>query len=225
LNYTYDQLDNPLKPTSGYRLQSMNEFAGLGGDVRYASAELAGYYFYPLMEGFVVKFKGTGGHMVGWGGEEVPILDRFFKGGESFRGFARSGIGPRMERQISSSTGFGTTDAIGGQTYAIGTVEVSFPVGLPEEFGVSGSVFTDFGTLFNAPEKDRAPDDSPVKYCNNYGTTVCDVFDTAEFRASAGVGLTWDSPFGPLRIDVAYPFLKADYDKVEYFRFGIATKF
>jgi outer membrane protein insertion porin family len=44
-------------------------------------------------------------------------------------------------------------------------------------------------------------------------------------RASAGAGLTWDSPFGPLRVDVAYPFLKADYDEVEYFRFGIATRF
>jgi outer membrane protein insertion porin family len=222
LNYTYDQLDNPLKPTSGYRLQSLNEFAGIGGDVRYASTELAGYYFYPLMEGFVVKLKGTGGHMVGWGGEDVPILDRFFKGGESFRGFARSGIGPRMERQVPIGS-FGSTDAIGGQTYAIGTVEVSFPVGLPEEFGVSGSVFTDFGTLFNAPENDRTPDVG--KDCENFTTGTCDVFDTAELRASAGVGLTWESPFGPLRIDVAYPFLKADYDKVEYFRFGIATKF
>src|SRR5688500_2685865 len=125
LNYVYDQLDNPLKPTSGYRLQSMNEFAGLGGDVRYAGTEAAGYYFYPLMEGFVVKVKGTGGYMTGWGGEEVPILDRFFKGGDSFRGFARSGIGPRMERQVSG-TPTGSTDAIGGQTYAIGTVEVSF---------------------------------------------------------------------------------------------------
>jgi outer membrane protein insertion porin family len=221
LNYTYDQLDNPLRPTSGYRLQSMNEFAGIGGDVRYASTEAAGYYFHPLMEGVVVKVKGTAGHMVGWGGEEVPILDRFYKGSDSFRGFARSGIGPRMERQVSS--GIGSTDAIGGQTYAIGTVEVSFPVGLPEEFGVSGSVFTDFGTLFNAPENDTDP--VAPKTCGGSGTVTCDVFDTAEMRASAGVGLTWDSPFGPLRFDVAYPFLKADYDKVEYFRFGIATKF
>jgi outer membrane protein insertion porin family len=221
LNYVYDQLDNPLKPTSGYRLQSMNEFAGIGGDVRYVSTEAAGYYFYPLMEGFVMKLKGTAGYMTGWGGEDVPILDRFFKGGESFRGFARSGIGPRMERAVSSGTG--STDAIGGQTYGIGTVEVSFPVGLPEEFGVSGSVFTDFGTLFNAPE-----DDTPApagKSCGGVLGGTCDVFDTPELRASVGAGLTWESPFGPLRFDVAYPFLKADYDKVEYFRFGVATKF
>ncbi|HEY7764103.1 MAG TPA: BamA/TamA family outer membrane protein, partial [Aestuariivirgaceae bacterium] len=155
------------------------------------------------------------GHMEGWGGKEVPILDRFFKGGDSFRGFARSGIGPRMERR----GGGGDTDAIGGQSYGIGTVEVSFPVGLPEEFGVSGSVFSDFGTLFNAPEKDEVDPSCPS------AGTVCKVFDDPKLRASAGAGLTWDSPFGPLRVDVAYPFLKADYDEVEYFRFGIATKF
>jgi outer membrane protein insertion porin family len=84
-------------------------------------------------------------------------------------------------------------------------------------------VFSDFGTLFNAPEEDRLPGGG--KFCDGSSTPTCDVFDTAEFRASVGAGLTWDSPFGPLRFDVAYPFLKADYDKVEYFRFGIATKF
>jgi outer membrane protein insertion porin family len=174
------------------------------------------------MEGFVMKLKGTGGYMTGWGGEEVPILDRCFKGGESFRGFARSGIGPRMERQVT--TGKGDTDAIGGQTYAIGTVEMTFPVGLPEEFGVSGSVFTDFGTLFDAPEGDATP--RVGKQCiGGPSATKCDVYDTAELRASVGAGLTWESPFGPLRVDVAYPFLKADYDEVEYFRFGIATRF
>jgi outer membrane protein insertion porin family len=225
LNYTYDQLDNPLKPTSGYRVQSMNEFAGIGGDVRYVSTEAAGYFFYPLMEGVTAKLKGTAGYMTGWGGKDVPILDRFFKGGESFRGFARSGIGPRMEREAPAGF-FGGTDAIGGQTYAIGTVEVSFPVGLPEEFGLSGSVFTDFGTLFNAPENDEGPFDPVNNTCASPPDPVlCDVFDTAELRASVGAGLTWESPFGPLRLDVAYPFLKADYDKVEYFRFGIATKF
>ena len=84
-----------------------------------------------------MKLKGTAGHMEPWLGDDVPILDRFFKGGDSFRGFARSGIGPRMERS-TTGTFSGDLDAIGGQTYAIGTVEVNFPVGLPEEFGVSG---------------------------------------------------------------------------------------
>jgi outer membrane protein insertion porin family len=219
--YIFDLLDNPLRPTSGFRFQGDSEVAGLGGDVFYASGELAGYYFYPLLEGFTLKLKGTAGHMLPWAGEEVPILDRFYKGGDSFRGFARSGIGPRMERSSSSGSFSDELDAIGGQTYAVGTVEFFFPVGLPEEYGVSGSVFSDFGTLFNAPEK--TVDAPPGEDCGGDGK--CKVFDTSELRASVGAGITWESPFGPLRFDVAYPFLKADYDEVEYFRFGIGTKF
>jgi outer membrane protein insertion porin family len=219
--YIYDLLDNPLRPTSGFRMQADTEVAGLGGDVFYAGGELAAYYFYPLMEGITLKLKGTGGHMEPWPGEEVPILDRYYKGGDSFRGFARSGIGPRMERSSSSGSFSDELDAIGGQTYAVGTVEVYFPVGLPEEYGVTGSVFSDFGTLFNAPEKTVAP--PPGEDCGSDGK--CKVFDTAELRASVGAGITWESPFGPLRFDIAYPFLKADYDEVEYFRFGIGTKF
>ena len=78
-------------------------------------------------------------------------------------------------------------------------------------------MFTDFGTLFNAPEKSVAS--------ANCTGGVCNVFDTPELRASVGAGITWKSPFGPLRFDLAYPFLKADYDQVEYFRFGLGSSF
>ena len=55
--------------------------------------------------------------------------------------------------------------------------------------------------------------------------TECEVHDTMAFRLSVGAGLIWDSPFGPLRVDVAYPLLKADYDEEELFRFSVGTRF
>jgi outer membrane protein insertion porin family len=214
--YTYDDLDNPLKPTKGFRAQLTGDLAGLGGDVYYASAEASAWWFQPLVsDGIVLKLEGNVGHMEGWNGKDVPIQDRFFKGGDSFRGFARSGVGPRMLNGAS-----GNIDAIGGQTYALGTVEVTFPVGLPEEFGIEGAVFSDFGTVFNAPEDTILAGAPGCPGVNN-----CDVFDTATFRASIGAGLIWQSPFGPLRFDVAYPILKADYDDKEWFRFSIGTRF
>jgi outer membrane protein insertion porin family len=214
--YTYDDLDNPLKPTKGFRAQLTGDLAGLGGDVYYASAEASAWWFHPLInDGIVLKLEGNVGHMEGWNGEEVPIQDRFFKGGDSFRGFTRSGVGPRMLNSAS-----GNIDAIGGQTYALGTVEVTFPIGLPEEFGIEGAVFSDFGTVFNAPEETLA---AGTPDCT--GAVACTVFDTATFRASIGAGLIWQSPFGPLRFDLAYPILKADYDEKEYFRFSIGTRF
>ena len=92
---TLDDLDNPLKPSSGYRIQTTGEVAGLGGDVHYGSVDAAAYYFMPLLfDGVVLKLKATGGQIMGWNGEDVPILDRFFKGWRLWlRGFMRAGIG------------------------------------------------------------------------------------------------------------------------------------
>jgi outer membrane protein insertion porin family len=142
------------------------------------------------------------------------VQDRFFKGADTFRGFSKAGIGPK---QIGND---GEMDSIGGQTYAIGTIEATFPVGLPESWGIQGAAFTDFGTIFGAPEDSvLAGSDG----CTN--VTGCTVFDDVSFRASIGAGLIWTSPFGPLRFELAYPLLKESYDDKEYFRFSIGTRF
>ncbi len=194
--YVFDNLDNPVDPTSGFRGQVAVDFAGVGGDVHYVKTEVAGYYFHPLfMEGMTLKLKATGGYIHGWSGDKVKINDRFFKGGPSFRGFEVAGVGPRDAAD----------KYLGGQAYAIGTVEVLFPLGLPESLGLTGSVFSDFGTVFDAPE-------------TNLG-------DKPKLRASVGAGVIWKSPFGPLRLDVAYAVKKASYDKDELIQFGVGTKF
>jgi outer membrane protein insertion porin family len=109
------------------------EVAGLGGDVEWAKIDASGHYFMPLLfDGVVLKLEGNAGHIEPFpGGDKVPILDRFFKGGDTMRGFMRSGIGPRMRNEFN-----GELDSIGATTYAIGTVEVNFPLGLPEAFGL-----------------------------------------------------------------------------------------
>jgi outer membrane protein insertion porin family len=216
VSFIYDTLDNPLRPTTGVRLELSEEVAGLGGDVYYFNSEVEGHYFRPLFfEGVVLQLKGTAGHIEGWNGEQVPIIDRYFKGADSFRGFARAGVGPRMEHLDGSRT-----DAIGGKTYAIGTAEVTFPVGLPEDWGLEGAVFTDFGTVFNAPETSLAFDEDGCEDVDG-----CQVFDSATLRASIGAGMIWQSPFGPLRLDVAWPLAKADFDQTELVRFSVGTRF
>ncbi len=196
LTYVYDNLDNPMNPTSGFRGQVAVDVAGLGGDVNYVRAELAGYYFMPLFfDGVTLKLKGTAGHIMAWNGDRLRVNDRFTKGGPSFRGFEVAGVGPRD----------GQDNAVGGETYAIGTLEVLFPLGLPEELGLTGSIFTDFGTVFDA---------------SGYL-----VQDKAVFRATVGAGLLWRSPFGPLRLNVAYALKKASWDKEELVSFGVGTRF
>jgi outer membrane protein insertion porin family len=214
-SYIWDDLDNPNRPTTGFRGQIDTEIAGLGGTTYYGSVEAHGWYFYPVYEDQVIfKLEGNAGHIEGFNGKDVPLQDRFYKGADSFRGFAQSGVGPRQ------TNNGGGNDAIGAQTYAIATAEVNFPLGLPDAWGIEGAAFTDFGTVFDNPEK-TSPNGSN-------GCTIgtgCTVFDTAALRASVGAGIIWQSPFGPLRFELAYPLLKARYDEREWFRFSIGTRF
>jgi outer membrane protein insertion porin family len=213
--YTWDDLDNPSKPTSGLRAQLEGEVAGLGGTDQYAAAEAHLWYFAPLFdEKVVLKFEANAGHIESWGNKDVPLQDRYFKGADTFRGFAKSGIGPRQRGND------GAYDAIGGTTYAIGTVEAIFPLGLPESFGIEGTVFSDFGTVFGAENSSIS---SGQGLCT--GKFDCSVADTAALRASIGAGIIWQSPFGPLRFEAAYPILKEDYDDKEWFRFSVGTRF
>ena len=115
----------------------------------------------------------------------------------------------------------GLTDYIGGNTYAIGTLEATFPLGLPEAFGIKGEVFSDFGTVFNSGESSVAS----VGGTDCYNGFACTVFDTMGLRASIGAGVVWASPFGPLKFEFAYPLVKQSYDVTEKFRFSIGTSF
>ena len=174
--------------------------AGLGGDVRYASNRFDGAYFYPITDDWIGSLSAGGGHIFGFTGESVRINNRFFIGGDRIRGFKTAGIGPR-----DAITG----DSLGGKLYAVGSAEISFPLGLPEEFAIRGRVFTDFGTLTQIDDDD----------------TLGRVNDTASLRASVGVGITYVTPVGPLLLDFGVPVLKEDFDETELFRFTFGTRF
>ncbi len=213
-NFLYDDLDNPLDPSSGFRGQLNTEFAGLGGDAQYAKAEVHAWYFIPLLDDqVVIKLEGNAGHIQSLG-NEVSIQDRFFKGGDTFRGFSPAGVGPR---QANNAGGF---DSIGGKTYAIGTLEAQFPLGLPEAFGISGEVFSDFGTVFDAGNELTS---GGTAACVGAGS--CPVSDSMGLRASIGAGMIWKSPFGPLRFEFAYPLMTQPNDVTQNFRFSIGTRF
>ena len=106
-----------------------------------------------------------------------------------------------------------TEEIISRHLDAIGTAEVSFPLGLPEEYGIRGSVFADFGTL-------GVLDDSVT-----VTTADTQVRDDLSLRASAGVSVFWRSPFGPIRFDFSQVLAREDYDQTETFRFSTSTQF
>ncbi len=195
---TYDKRDSRLDPTKGYYASIATDVAGLGGTVNYVRNDLNAAYYYPIVEQWVVSISGAAGHITGYGGEDVNLIDRFFVGGDDLRGFATDGIGPR---DLDSN------DALGGEIYYTGSVQMTFPLGLPDELAIRGRVFTDLGSLW------QLDDSGP------------DVADNNSLRASVGIGLTWVSPFGPIGIDLGQAVLKESYDETEIFRVNFGTRF
>jgi len=195
----YDVRDSKIFPTDGMMFWFDTEVTGLGGDSKYISGVTGASYFIPVTDSVVLNFLGEVGAIEGYGDENVTINERFYMGGSDLRGFEKSGVGPR---DIS------TDDALGGNRFYRGSIEASFPVGLAEELGVKGHAFTDFGSLF---EIDEASDPA--------------LRDESSIRASAGVGLSWRSPFGPLRVNLAVPYSDEDFDQDEVFSFNFGTRF
>ncbi|MDE0810585.1 MAG: BamA/TamA family outer membrane protein, partial [Alphaproteobacteria bacterium] len=195
--FTYDKRDNRNNPTEGFVVSLTTDLAGLGGDTRLARARVKSGYYMPLFEDQVLSFLFQGGHVLGFG-QDVGIAERFFVGGQQFRGFSNSGLGPRD---------INTSDALGGNTFYIGTAELTFPIGLPEGLGFKASVFTDIGSLWNID------------------SSGSDIFDSSAIRVAAGAGLGWSTAFGLIRIDLTTALLKEDRDETEFVRFSFGTNF
>jgi outer membrane protein insertion porin family len=236
LGYTlnYNTLDNNKNPTDGLLIDFKQDFAGVGGDVTYLKSAIDAKYFTPLVSDIVGIVHLQGGILNKIGNDELRMLDHFQMGPNLVRGFAPNGIGPR------DINPFGTQDAIGGTKYWGASLEVQMPFWfLPKEIGLKGAVYADAGGLsdykgptswaftneVNAPGCVR-PTAATATVPANPGTCLGLVYDNGNtVRSSVGVGLVWQSPFGPLRFDYAVPLTKGAYDRVQEFRFGGGTSF
>src|SRR5690606_35243613 len=173
---TYDTRNHPRNPNRGVYLTVGTDFAGVGGDVQYVRLQGEGRAYYPITDEITFVGRVVGGHIEGWGGDDVRLLDLYYRGGETVRGFDRAGYGPR-----DTLTG----DALGGKTFWAATAEVRFPLPLiPDELGMSGAVFADAGSLFGAGQLAKDLD----KNCGGGGNEIC-LADDASIRSSVGVGL------------------------------------
>jgi len=193
----YDRRDDRFDPTDGYFIRLSQDLAGFGGDSNWLRNRLSAGAYYPFTEDFIGSLTSESGFIYDMD-EPVRINQRFFVGGDNFRGFRSAGIGPRD---------LATGDSLGGKRYVVGTASLSFPVGIPREVGMRTFAFSDFGSLWDTDAK---------------GPTVV---DENSIRASIGVGLSWRSPLGPIRLSVATPVVKESYDRDEIFRFSFGSRF
>jgi len=205
----YSTLDNNRNPTSGLYAEFKQDFAGVGGDVSFIRSTGEARTYYEIFSDVVAVFKVQGGNIASWGGKELRMLDHFQMGPNLVRGFAPAGLGPR---DLNSTN----QDPLGGSMFWGASVEAQAPFSfLPKDAGLKGAVFADVGSIWDYK--------GPTTW-NVTGETL-NPMDSSSPRASVGVGLIWNSPFGPLRFDYSIPILKQDFDRVQQFRFGGGTKF
>ena len=201
-NYSLDLLRGGLNPNRGVLLTFGQEYSGLGGDVdaiKTTARVVAQRDVWneevtirAILEGGVISaLDGT-----------TRVTDRFFLSSSQLRGFSSRGVGPR-------DTGAGNSDVLGGNKYAALRLEADFPLGLPEEYGISGGVFADFGSLWDLD--------------NTSGVNPVD--DSFELRSSVGVSIFWTTPIGPLRLNFAKPIEKNPLDDENTFDITISTQF
>jgi outer membrane protein insertion porin family len=207
--YEYDNRITGLNPKGGLLLRFGQDFAGLGGDTEYLqTTALAVAETRVMNEEVTLRAIFEGGAITSIGDNQTRVTDRFFGNGK-IRGFEPNGIGPR-------DLGASDQDALGGNYFAVARFEADFPLGLPEEYGITGGAFFDVGSVWSLD--------------NTAGAVSAEqpggiVDDGANLRASVGLSIFWTTPIGPLRFNFSHAVKKEDYDKEQTFDLTISTKF
>jgi outer membrane protein insertion porin family len=203
--YGYSTLDNAKNPHEGVRLEVRQDLSGLGGAVDFFRTTGDLRIYHDFGDDVVGLARGQGGFITPYGGQPLPFANGFFGGPQYVRGFAVNGFGPR---DLTPGT---TADNLGGTRYWATTAELQSPIPwLPPDFALKAAVFSDAGSVWGYRGQTSFPTLSQSLNVN----------DTAKVRSSFGAGLIWDSPFGPLRVDYAYPTSKTNYDVTQRLHFG-----
>jgi outer membrane protein insertion porin family len=217
----YNTVDDNRNPTSGIAAAFNQDFAGVGGDVRFLRETADFRRYFEVVSDIVGVLHLQAGTILGWGNGTVDygqigangvrMLDNFQMGPNLVHGFAPAGIGPR---DLTLGT---TNDALGGTHYWGASVEMQSPLPyIPKELGLKFAAYVDAGSLWDY----TGPTASPLT-----GESMVPSSNNMFINTAAGVGLIWASPFGPLRFDLAYPITKRSYDKTQIFRFGGGASF
>jgi len=199
---TWNGVDDVKNPTEGLFATFTQQY--IGWDHNLLRTEARARYFVPLIpdSGVVASVRGQAGVINSLNGANVHAVEAFTPGSQLIRGFQGRGFGPRL----ANGEYLGTT------MFAGISGEIEFPIpGLPESYGLSGAVWADAAWI---------GDGSSI----GTGTsTIAATSNDQPWRTSVGASLIWDSPFGPLRGDVAHVLNKSTDDRTQVFQFTIST--
>ncbi|MDB4045308.1 outer membrane protein assembly factor BamA [Amylibacter sp.] len=197
LSYNLDKTNSVVSPTAGYDLRLSQEISGLGGNISYLKSEFDfKTYKTVFRDDIILSTDLSSGVILG---SDASIMNRFTLGGDRLKGFRNQGTGP-FDALYNTP--------LGGKMFTSLSLQASFPIGVPEEYGVFGGLFIDTGSLWGL---------------DNTASERID--DSANIRSAAGVSIFWDTVIGPLRFNWSRPIKRETYDVIENFRFTVDTRF
>ncbi len=195
LGWARDSRDSALVPTSGIFQRVTGEW-GVAGDVKYITSSYQYQQYFPLTKQYTFAFNGDIGAGRGLAGLPFPLFKNFYGGGlGSVRGFEQGSLGVRDTV---------TNAALGGTKKFNLNFELLAPFpGAGNDRTLRLYGFFDIGNIYGAGQPIRLND----------------------MRSAAGVGISWVSPVGPLRIALSRPVRKFTGDKIQNVQFQIGTSF
>lgn len=198
VGWSRDNRDSALVPTTG-RYQRLYGDWGVAGDVKFVRANYQIQQYIPINKQFTVALNGELGWGKGLSGQSFSIFKNYYSGGlGSVRGFQQGSLGPR------DVLGSDPTLALGGPKKLTLNAEVLAPFpGAGNDRTLRLYGFVDAGNVFGESES----------------------YNFNDLRVSTGIGISWISPIGPLRIAYAVPLRKQAQDKIERLQFQIGTSF
>ena len=203
--FSYDTRRTGLDPTSGVLVEVGSDFGGLGGDTSFVKTTVrAVAQTQVLAEEVTLRASFEAGGLVYSDGAS-RVTDRFVLGSSTMRGFELGGIGPRDQSN-------GADDPLGGNYFAVARFEAEFPLGLPEEYGISGGLFYDIGSVWGL---------SPFTSTSSAGI----VGEDFSARHVVGFSIFWDSALGPLRLNFSEALIKEDFDEAQAIDLTISARF
>lgn len=229
-----DSRNSLIRPTRGKSFSISQDFAGLGGDVKYLRTRVNTDNYWTPWAGWTFRLSAEGGFIEGLG-QSVLLADKFYIGGPRIRGFDVAGIGPRD----FSGTTTRNTSSLGGTAFYIGRAELFFPLGdAALESGINASVFIDAGSLFRGQISDTPNCEFSLTEFEDFEaaslddptltfpfSTNCIAGDSPRPRVAVGIGFSWQSPFGPFRIDLSRALRKQLGDRTQTLQFNVGTTF
>ncbi len=195
VGWARDTRDSLIYPTQGTLQRVYGEVGMPGGTLKYYKLNYQHQWFYPLSRDYTLMLNGEAGMGNGYGGKTLPFFKNFYAGGNT------------SVRGYDSGT-LGPKDingnSLGGNRRIVGNAEVFFPFpGLNKDKSVRLSAFMDAGAAYGQDEK----------------------LSFGNMRYSAGIGLSWQSPIGPLKFSLAKAFKAQENDKIQKFQFVLGTAF